>query len=106
MMVCGLENEVWEDGNVQERNDESTQEANGHETNYYEFDDHGSIVGFSFREKHEHGARRRRKFLVYNPNHENPKLCLRMLFRDGKTFKDVIRNYSKVSREKLKIVTN
>ncbi|MBA0666283.1 hypothetical protein Goklo_002713 [Gossypium klotzschianum] len=29
-----------------------------------------------------------------------------MLFRDGKTFKDVIRNYSKASRENLNIVTN
>ncbi|KAK5839347.1 hypothetical protein PVK06_008125 [Gossypium arboreum] len=105
-IACGLENDVWEDVEVQERRDKSTQEANGYEIDYFESDDHGSIVESSSEEKHEHGARRRKKFLVYNPNHENPKLYLRMPFRDGETFKDVIRNYSKVSRRELKIVTN
>ncbi|MBA0650608.1 hypothetical protein Goklo_018004 [Gossypium klotzschianum] len=89
----------------QEAHDEGIREANGHETDYYESDDHGSIVVFSSKDEHEHGARRRRKFPVYNPNHENPKLCLKMLFRDGKDFKDAIRNYLKVSRRELKIVT-
>ncbi|MBA0682280.1 hypothetical protein Goari_024011 [Gossypium aridum] len=91
---------------VQERHDKSTQEANGYEIDYFESNDHGSIVESSSEEKHEHGARRRKKFSVYNPNYENPKLCLGMLFRDGETFKDVIQNYSKVSRRELKIVTN
>ncbi|MBA0858003.1 hypothetical protein Goshw_020071 [Gossypium schwendimanii] len=89
----------------QEAHDEGIREANGHEIDYYESDDHGSIVEFSSKDEHEHGARRRRKFPVYNPNHENPKLCLKMLFRDGKDFKDAIRNYLKVSRRELKIVT-
>ncbi|MBA0693049.1 hypothetical protein Goari_010562, partial [Gossypium aridum] len=73
---------------------------------YYESNDHGSIVESSSKEDHERGVRRRKKFPVYNLNNENPKLCLGMLFRDGKTFKDVIQNYSKVSRRELKIVTN
>ncbi|MBA0828446.1 hypothetical protein Goarm_013120, partial [Gossypium armourianum] len=105
-MACELENDVWEDVEVQERHDKSTQEANGYEIDYFESNDHGSIVESSSEEKHEHGARRRKKFSVYNPNYENPKLCLGMLFRDGETFKDVIQNYSKVSRRELKIVTN
>ncbi|MBA0711335.1 hypothetical protein Golax_010531 [Gossypium laxum] len=104
--ACELENDVWEDVEVQERHDKSTQEANGYEIDYFESNDHGSIVESSSEEKHEHGARRRKKFSVYNPNYENPKFCLGMLFRDGETFKDVIQNYSKVSRRELKIVTN
>ncbi|MFQ6670450.1 hypothetical protein Gotur_035361 [Gossypium turneri] len=65
--VCELENKVWEDVEVQERHEESTQEATGHETNYHESNDHGSIMESSFDKGHEHGARRRKKFLVYNP---------------------------------------
>ncbi|MBA0838170.1 hypothetical protein Goarm_010254 [Gossypium armourianum] len=106
-MARELENDVWEDVEVQKKkHDESTQEVNGYETDYYEPNDHGSIVESSSKEEHERGARRRKKFPVYNLNNENPKLCLGMLFRDGKTFKDVIQNYSKVSRRELKIVTN
>ncbi|MBA0587626.1 hypothetical protein Gorai_000752, partial [Gossypium raimondii] len=48
----------------QEAHDEGIREANGHETDYYESDDHGSIVVFSSKDEHEHGARRRRKFPV------------------------------------------
>ncbi|MBA0786749.1 hypothetical protein Gotri_026819 [Gossypium trilobum] len=87
------------DKSPKKRHDESTQEVNGYETDYYESNDHGSIVESSSKEEHERGARRRKKFPVYNLNNENPKLCLGMLFRDGKT-------YSKVSRRELKIVTN
>ncbi|KAA3483772.1 Transposase, MuDR, plant [Gossypium australe] len=97
-MACELENDVWEDVEVQESM-VKVHEENGYEIDYFESDDHGSIVESSFEAKHEHGARRRKKNSVYNPNHENPKLYLGMLFRDGETFKDV-------SRRELKIVTN
>ncbi|KAK8572826.1 hypothetical protein V6N13_048392 [Hibiscus sabdariffa] len=78
-----------------------------HDTEYYDSDDHVHITKCSLKEEDdEYCAKMRSMFSVYNLNHANPELCIGMLFKGGKEFKDVIRKYSKLSRKELKIVRN
>ncbi|KAL4291829.1 hypothetical protein GQ457_14G004970 [Hibiscus cannabinus] len=78
----------------------------GHEMENYDSDDHGHITESFLDDEDEYCARMRGIFSMYNPNDENQEFCIRMLFKDGKEFKDAIRKYSKLSRRELKIVRN
>ncbi|MBA0637217.1 hypothetical protein Godav_029033, partial [Gossypium davidsonii] len=62
-------------------------EEDGNETEVWDSDEHGSLVGSDEDEKNEDGKKRRSKFLLYN---DKLKLSLGMLIKDGKQFKSAI----------------
>nr|KJB65642.1 hypothetical protein B456_010G106800 [Gossypium raimondii] len=59
----------------------SGKEEDGNETEVWDSDEHGSLVGSDEDEEHEDGERRRSKFPLYN---DKLKFSLGMLFKDGK----------------------
>ncbi|MBA0720026.1 hypothetical protein Golax_007669, partial [Gossypium laxum] len=65
----------------------SGEEEDGNETEVWDSDEHGSLVGSDEDEEHEDGDRRRSKFPLYN---DKLKFSLGMLFKDGKQFKSAI----------------
>ncbi|MBA0786622.1 hypothetical protein Gotri_025139 [Gossypium trilobum] len=66
----------------------SGEEEDGNETEVWDSDEHGSLVGSDEDEEHEDGDRKRSKFPLYN---DKLKFSLGMLFKDGKHFKSAIR---------------
>ncbi|MBA0673346.1 hypothetical protein Goklo_024012 [Gossypium klotzschianum] len=52
------------------------------ETEYFDSDDHGSILGLEDDDNTDI-CRRRSKFLTYNPNLASPHFCVGMLFKYG-----------------------
>ncbi|KAH1083893.1 hypothetical protein J1N35_023654 [Gossypium stocksii] len=64
------------------------EEEDGNETEVWDSDEHGSLVGSDEDEEHENGERRRSKFPFYN---DKLKFSLGMFFKDGKQFKSAVR---------------
>ncbi|KAE8674408.1 hypothetical protein F3Y22_tig00111758pilonHSYRG00362 [Hibiscus syriacus] len=62
--------EVDEGGNI-----EVTEDVGGNDTDYYDSDDHGSLIR-SDDDEHEEGVRRRGIYPIYNPDTERPHFCL------------------------------
>ncbi|MFQ6629120.1 hypothetical protein Gotur_007649 [Gossypium turneri] len=54
----------------------------GNETEYFDSDDHGSILGLEDDDNTDI-CRRRSRFLTYNPNLASPHFCVGMLFKYG-----------------------
>ncbi|MFQ6629121.1 hypothetical protein Gotur_007649, partial [Gossypium turneri] len=77
----------------------------GNETEYFDSDDHGSILGLEDDDNTDI-CRRRSRFLTYNPNLASPHFCVGMLFKYGEQFKSAIRKYSMCCRRELKIINN
>ncbi|KAK8507019.1 hypothetical protein V6N12_041696 [Hibiscus sabdariffa] len=90
---------------VEEENVGTTCELDGNETDYFDSDDHESLVS-SDDDEHDDAARRKTRFSKYNPNSKTLEFCLGMLFINGKQFKETIHKYSKTSRRELKIIKN
>ncbi|KAK5803225.1 hypothetical protein PVK06_030868 [Gossypium arboreum] len=59
----------------------SGEKEDGNETEVWDSDEHGSLVGSDEDEEHEDCERRRSKFPLYN---DKLKFSLGMLFKDGK----------------------
>ncbi|MBA0628488.1 hypothetical protein Godav_023210, partial [Gossypium davidsonii] len=79
------------------------EEEDGNETEVWDSDEHGSLVGSDKDKEHEDGGRKRSKFPLYN---DKLKFSLEMLFKDDKQFKSAIRKYSKECRRQLKFIKN
>ncbi|KAL4352899.1 hypothetical protein GQ457_06G016460 [Hibiscus cannabinus] len=97
--------EIRKETIVEEENVGTTCELDGNETDYFDSDDHGSLVSLD-DDEHDDAAWRKTRFPKYNPNLETLEFCLGMLFTDGKQFKEAIRKYSKTMRMELKIINN
>ncbi|MBA0794336.1 hypothetical protein Gohar_018673, partial [Gossypium harknessii] len=86
-------------------NDSVGKEEDGNKTEYFDSDDHGSILG-SEDDDNTNICRRRSRFPTYNPNLASQHFCIGMLFKDGEQFKSTIRKYLMCCRRKLKIIRN
>ncbi|MBA0749550.1 hypothetical protein Gogos_003466, partial [Gossypium gossypioides] len=84
-----FEAEVFEEVNGEGLNDSVGREEDGNETEYFDSDDHGSILG-SEDDDNTDVYRRRSSFRTYNPNSASPHFCIGMLFKDGEQFKFAI----------------
>ncbi|MBA0734004.1 hypothetical protein Gogos_017957, partial [Gossypium gossypioides] len=62
-------------------NDNVDREEDGNETNYFDSDDHGSILGSEDNDNSDVFIRRSR-FPTYNPNSASPHFCIGILFKD------------------------
>ncbi|KAE8664939.1 hypothetical protein F3Y22_tig00112738pilonHSYRG01150 [Hibiscus syriacus] len=94
----------FHDEGVDERgNNGVTEDVGKNDTDYYDSDDHGSLIMLD-DEEHEEGARRRGRYPIYNSNTESPHFCLGMILIDGKQFKAAINKYSRCSRRELRII--
>ncbi|MBA0602231.1 hypothetical protein Gorai_002420 [Gossypium raimondii] len=82
------------------------EEEDENETEVWDLNEHGNLVGSNEDEEHEDGERRRSKFPLYNDWFDLLKFSLEMLFKDSKQFKSTIRNYSKECRRQLKFLKN
>ncbi|KAH1082408.1 hypothetical protein J1N35_022169, partial [Gossypium stocksii] len=67
-------------------NDSVSKEEDGNEIEYFDSDDHKSILG-SEDDGNTDVYGRRSRFPTYNPNLASPRFCIRMLFKDGEQFK-------------------
>ncbi|MFQ6649790.1 hypothetical protein Gotur_023617 [Gossypium turneri] len=63
-------------------NDSVGKEEDGNKTEYFDSDDHGSILG-SEDDDNTNICRRRSRFPTYNPNLASQHFCIGMLFKDG-----------------------
>ncbi|KAG4142481.1 hypothetical protein ERO13_D06G132550v2 [Gossypium hirsutum] len=100
-----FEAEVLEEVEGEGLNDRVGREEEGNETQYFDSDDHSSILG-SDDDNDPDACRRRSRFPTNNPNSVSPLFCIWMLFKDGVQFKSAIRKYSMCCRRKLKIIKN
>ncbi|MBA0776118.1 hypothetical protein Gotri_011169 [Gossypium trilobum] len=80
-------------------------EEDGNKTEYFDSDDHGSILA-SEDDDNTDVCRRRTRFPTYNPNSTSPHFCTGMLFKDGEQFKFAIHKYLMCCRRELKIIRN
>ncbi|KAK8366482.1 hypothetical protein V6Z11_A02G122500, partial [Gossypium hirsutum] len=80
-------------------------EKDGNKTEYFDSDDHGSILGLE-DDDNTNICRRRSRFLTYNSNLAGPHFFIGMLFKVGEQFKSTIRKYSMCCRRELKIIRN
>ncbi|MBA0626834.1 hypothetical protein Godav_004426 [Gossypium davidsonii] len=100
-----FEAEVPEEVEGEGLNDRVGREEEANETEYFDSDDHSSILG-SDDDNDPDACRRRSRFPTNNPNSASPLFCIWMLFKDGVQFKSAIRKYSMCCRRKLKIIKN
>ncbi|MFQ6646571.1 hypothetical protein Gotur_019677 [Gossypium turneri] len=103
-----FEAEVPEKVEVEGLNDRVGREEEGNRAEYFDSDDHGSILGSDDNDNIDTCKRKRRRsrFPTYNPNSTSPHFCIGMLFKDGEQFKSAIRKYSMCCRRELKIIKN
>ncbi|MBA0832559.1 hypothetical protein Goarm_016944, partial [Gossypium armourianum] len=87
-----FEAKVLEEVDGEGLNDSVSREEDGNETEYFDSDDHGSILG-SEDDDNIDVYRRRSRFPTYNPNLASPHFCIGMLFKDSEQFKSAIRKY-------------
>ncbi|MBA0751914.1 hypothetical protein Gogos_000802, partial [Gossypium gossypioides] len=83
-----FEAEVPKEVNGEGLNNSVGREEDENETEYFDSDDHGSILGLEDDENTD--VCRRSKFPTYNPNSASPHFCIGMLFKYGEKFKSVI----------------
>ncbi|MBA0772449.1 hypothetical protein Gotri_007815, partial [Gossypium trilobum] len=100
-----FEVEVLEKVNGEGLNDRVDREEEGNETEYFDSDDHGSILG-SDDDDNIDAYRRRSRFHAYNPNLASSHFFTGMMFKDGELFKSAIRKYLMCCRRELKIIKN
>ncbi|MBA0851675.1 hypothetical protein Goshw_024363 [Gossypium schwendimanii] len=74
--------EVPEEVDGEGLNDSVGKEEDGNKTEYFDSDDHGSILGLE-DDDNTNICRRRSRFPTYNPNLASPHFCIGMLFKDG-----------------------
>ncbi|MBA0725530.1 hypothetical protein Golax_022113, partial [Gossypium laxum] len=103
-----FEAEVPKKVEVEGLNDRVGREEEGNRTEYFDSDDHESILGSDDNDNIDTCKRKRRRsrFPTYNPNSTSPHFCIGMLFNDGEQFKSAIRKYSMCCRRELKIIKN
>ncbi|PPD87625.1 hypothetical protein GOBAR_DD15436 [Gossypium barbadense] len=79
-----FEAEVPEKVEVEGLNDRVGREEEGNRTEYFDSDDHGSILGSDDNDNIDTCKRKRRRsrFPTYNPNSTSPHFCIGMLFKD------------------------
>ncbi|PPE02897.1 hypothetical protein GOBAR_DD00057 [Gossypium barbadense] len=70
-------------------NDSVGKEEDGNETEYFNSDNHGSILVTKDYDNTD-VCRRRSRFPTYNPNSASPHFYIGMLFKDGEQFKSTI----------------
>ncbi|PPD73248.1 hypothetical protein GOBAR_DD29830 [Gossypium barbadense] len=87
-----FEVEVLEKVNGEGLNDRVDREEEGNETEYFDSDDHGSILG-SDDDENIDACRRISRFPAYNPNLASSHFYTGMMFKDGELFKSAIRKY-------------
>ncbi|PPE00654.1 hypothetical protein GOBAR_DD02317 [Gossypium barbadense] len=81
--------EVLEEVDGEGLNGSVGKEEDGNKTEYFDSDNHGSILG-SEDDDSTNICRRRSRFPTYNPNLTSPHFCIGMLFEDGEQFKSTI----------------
>ncbi|MBA0618602.1 hypothetical protein Godav_027922 [Gossypium davidsonii] len=86
-------------------NDSVGKEEDGNETEYFDSDNHGSIL-VTKDDDNTNVCRRRSRFPTYNPNSASPHFYIGMLFKYGEQFKSTIRKYSMCCKRELKIIRN
>ncbi|MBA0730243.1 hypothetical protein Golax_025345 [Gossypium laxum] len=100
-----FEAKVFEEVDGEGLNYSVGREEDGNKTEYFDSDDHGSILG-SEDDDNTDVCRRRTRFPTYNPNSTSPHFCTGMLFKDGEQFKFAIHKYLMCCRRELKIIRN
>ncbi|MBA0880112.1 hypothetical protein Goshw_009983 [Gossypium schwendimanii] len=99
-----FEAEVPEEVDCKGLNDSVGKEEDGNETEYFDSDDHRSILGSEDDENSD--AYRRSRFPTYNSNSASTHFYIGILFKDGDQFKFVICKYLMCCRRELKITRN
>ncbi|MBA0805174.1 hypothetical protein Gohar_004713, partial [Gossypium harknessii] len=100
-----FEAEVLEEVEGEGLNNRVGREEEGNETEYFDRDDHGSILG-SNDDDNIDSCRRSSRFPTYNPNIASSHFYTGMMFKDGELFKSTICKYSMCCRRELKIIKN
>ncbi|MBA0730242.1 hypothetical protein Golax_025345 [Gossypium laxum] len=77
-----FEAKVFEEVDGEGLNYSVGREEDGNKTEYFDSDDHGSILG-SEDDDNTDVCRRRTRFPTYNPNSTSPHFCTGMLFKDA-----------------------
>ncbi|MBA0803351.1 hypothetical protein Gohar_013573, partial [Gossypium harknessii] len=99
-----FEAEVPEEVDCKGLNDSVGKEEDGNETEYFDSDDHRSILGSEDDENPD--VYRRSRFPTYNPNSASTHFYIGILFKDGDQFKFAICKYLMCCRRQLKITRN
>ncbi|KAK8271098.1 hypothetical protein V6Z12_D11G240900 [Gossypium hirsutum] len=99
-----FEAEVPEEVDCKGLNDSVGKEEDGNETEYFDSDDHRSILGSEDDENSD--VYRRSRFPTYNPNSASTHFYIGILFKDGDQFKFTICKYLMYCRRELKITRN
>ncbi|KAK5846104.1 hypothetical protein PVK06_002375 [Gossypium arboreum] len=86
---------VFEEIKGEKLNDRVNREEEGNETEYFDSNDHGSILG-SDDDDNTNACRRRSRFPTYNPNSASSHFFIGIVFKDGKC-----RRAKKMVKDKL-----